>query len=160
MGQCGTSGGRQGLAGGQSLYCTGCNGRSHWGRHQSGGTDDHYPSSHDFFTNQKYTTCNDISVLSEYNSIDEKLDDICKNNKNLCTPLDAIKHSFNVLNTFSQSVKTENKKYLISYDNVNSNNINCQDISVNIEAKSDNEKYTISLSTCTSILEGNLKLIE
>lgn len=111
-----------------------------------------------FFTNQKYTTCNDISVLSEYNSIDEKLDDICKNNKNLCIMIDAIKHSFNALNTFSQSVKTENKKYLISYDNVNSNNINCQDISVNIEAKSDNEKYTISLSTCTSILEGNLKI--
>ena len=93
-----------------------------------------------FISNEKYTTCNYISILSEYKDIDQELDIICSNNKKLCIMIDAIKYSFNILNTFSQSVEIKNESYHIGYENVNSNNIKCGNISETIEIKEDNEE--------------------
>ena len=111
-----------------------------------------------FISNEKYTTCNDISILSEYKDIDQELDIICSNNKKLCIMIDAIKYSFNILNTFSQSVEIKNESYHIGYENVNSNSIKCGNISETIEIKEDNEEYIFSFSNCTSTLEGKLKV--
>lgn len=113
-----------------------------------------------FITNQKYTTCDDNLSLSEYPDINEELDKICQQNKFLCIMIDAIKYSFKSINSFSQTHE-EKTYYVLSYQNVKSLNISCQNVSAEIEGnegeiKDEEGKYIISFSNCTSHMDGKL----
>ena len=109
-------------------------------------------------TNQIYSTCEDNSFLEQNPSFEEKLDDICKQKKQFCIMIDAIKYSFNYIKSYSMQHE-ENKT--LKYESAKSSNISCQDISAIIENDEDESnkeegKYIISLLNCTSVILGRL----
>ena len=107
-------------------------------------------------SNQKYSTCDENFSFSDYPDFDEELDKICQQKKYLCIMIDAIKYSFKIINSFSQTHE-ENTFYKLSYQNTKSSSIFCQNISVENNEES---KYIFLFSNCSSNMTGILLINE
>ena len=107
-------------------------------------------------SNQKYSTCDENFPFSNYPDFNEELDKICQQKKFLCIMVDAIKYSFEAINSFSQTYEEKS----IIYQSTKSYSISCQNISPEIknnkDSNSEDGKYTFSFSNCTSFIDGQL----